>query len=329
VRRAATTGTVALTVAMLVQLIRVAFPLLYDVREDVGATTAVGWALGAFVAVPAVAAFALSRSSTGWTIRAAVLALSLSRLAVQLVHPIPVWLGALGVAIGLTALALILLAARSRGDGAAAGVAVVVGLAIDTAMFGVFETWDAVWQDGPAAVATGAVLAVTAVVSVLGADLRDGDGRPDAWPLALVGPFLLVHLLFAQSVAFATSEVGVTIAGGVAFVLLGDVLGVLVAVALVRREHGPFQVAAALTSIAAVAVLALVHGAIVAFAQPLGSAATAAALTLALSAPAPASGRPAPLSVRRNATNAAFSSPVSRKGRSSASRYGLALPPRS
>ena len=142
----AATAATALTVALLVQTIRVAFPLLYDVREDAGAGTAVAWAMGAFVLAPAVLAARL-RPIGRIGILIAVVGLAASRAAEQFLHPIPVWLGAAGVAIGLTALLLQLLEARSRDEGAMAGVTVVAGLALDTALLGAFETWDAVWQD--------------------------------------------------------------------------------------------------------------------------------------------------------------------------------------
>ena len=284
----ARTAATALTVALLVQTIRVAFPLLYDVREDAGAGTAVGWALGAFVLVPAVLAATLRPiGRTG--IRIAVVGLAASRTTEQFLHPIPVWLGAAGVAIGLTALLLLLLEARSRGEGTragVAGVAVVAGLALDTTLLGAFETWDAVWQDGPAARAVGVVLPVSAIGAAWIAPGDKGVYDADAWPMLLVGPFLLLHLLFLQNVAFGTSEMGVVIAGGVALVLLGDVLGVLAASALAPSARSAAHAATGIVLVLAVAVLALADGKIVALAVPVGSAAAAATLALALTPPA-------------------------------------------
>ena len=274
----------AIVAAVLMQAVRVAFPLLYDVREDAGASTAVLWALGAFVVGPLILSAAANRLPAGF--RLAVLSLAGARLALQFLHPIPVWVGATAVAVGLTALILVVLPARSGGYGGDAGIAIVAGLGLDAAILGAFETWDPIWQDGIAAVSVGVAVALAAAVTSTAARPEPAGGSLDAWPMVLLGPFLLVHVLFVQNVAFATSETGAPIAGGAAFVLLGSVLGVLAATILVPRAHGVAHVAAGVVLVASVGVLALVQGPSVALAQPIAGAAAGAVLALALCAPA-------------------------------------------
>jgi endonuclease/exonuclease/phosphatase family metal-dependent hydrolase len=283
-RRIAGSALVAIVAATLMQAIRVTFPLLYDVREGAGASTAVLWALGAFVVGPLILAGLATRVPTGF--RVAVLALAVARLALQFLHPIPVWLGAAAVAVGLTAVLLVVITARSGGHGGDAGVAIVVGLALDAAILGAFETWDPVWQDGIAAVSVGVTMALVLAVAATVARPEPARGRLDAWPMVLLGPFLLLHAVFVQNVAFATSETGAPIAGGTAFVLLGSVLGVLAASALVPSEHGVAHIATGAVLVASVGALALVQGASVAVAQPVAGAAAGAVLALALCAPA-------------------------------------------
>ncbi|HSL11919.1 MAG TPA: endonuclease/exonuclease/phosphatase family protein [Actinomycetota bacterium] len=283
-RRMAWTAAVAVVTASLMQALRVAFPLLYDVREDAGASTAVLWALVAFVVAPAMLAPILLRAGGGF--RVAVVGVAIARLAEQLVHPIPVWLGAVSVGTGMTALAVLVVVGRRRDRGAETAIAIVAGLALDAALLGAFETWDAVWQDGPAAITVAVVLAVAAVVAASAAE-PDGDRLDvDAWPLVAIGPFLLVQLLFVQNIAFTTSSTGAPIAGGVALVLLGSVLGVLAASWAIPRNSGAVRRGAGVVLVAAVGALALVQGSSAAVAVPIASAAAAVVLTVALSSPA-------------------------------------------
>jgi endonuclease/exonuclease/phosphatase family metal-dependent hydrolase len=275
-----------LAVALLMQSVRVVFPLLYDVREDAGAATAVVWALGAFVAGPAILIACARTVATARAGPTAIIALAGARIAMQFVHPIPLWLGAVAVAVGLTTLALALHRGRTRAAGGETAVAVVAGMALDTIMFGAFETWDAVWQDGVASSLVGVAVPIVAVIAALAVDTDDRADPVDAWPMVVVGPFLLLHVLFLQNVAFSTSETGVTIEGGVAFVLVGDLAGIVLAAMLVRRERSSARVIAGVLAVGTVAALALIQGTSVAIAQPVGSAAVAAVFAVALASPA-------------------------------------------
>jgi endonuclease/exonuclease/phosphatase family metal-dependent hydrolase len=294
IRRSAWAASVALSVALLLQAMRVAFPLLYDVREDAGAATAIVWALAAFVAAPAVLVGAGRAIGSVGAWRTAMITLAGTRIAMQFVHPIPLWLGALAVAVGLTVLAFSLQRGRARGAGGATGIAVVAGMALDTIVFGAFETWDAVWQDGVAASVVGVAVPILAIAAAFASEFRGREDPVDAWPMVVVGPFLLLHVLFLQSVAFATSETGVAIPGGVAFVLLGDLAGIVLAGMLVGRERSSAHVLVGVLAVGAIAVLTLVHGSSVTVAQPVGSATAAAMFVVAVAAPANGRARSAP-----------------------------------
>jgi endonuclease/exonuclease/phosphatase family metal-dependent hydrolase len=286
IRRSAWGASVAFAVALLMQSVRVVFPLLYDVREDADAATAVVWALGAFVAGPAILIAAGRAVGTVPAWRTAVIALAGTRIAMQFVHPIPLWLAAVAVAVGLTTLALALHRGRARSAGGATGIAVVTGMALDTILFGAFETWDAVWQDGIAASIVGVAVPIVAIIAAFADDTADREDPVDAWPMVVVGPFLLLHVVFLQNVAFATSETGAPIEGGVAFVLVGDLAGIVLAAMLVRRERSSAHVVAGLLAVGAVAALALVDGTSVAIALPVGSATAAAVFAVTLASPA-------------------------------------------
>jgi endonuclease/exonuclease/phosphatase family metal-dependent hydrolase len=282
---------VLLTTALLLQSIRAVFPLLYDVREDAGAGLAVRWALGAFVLVPLIASMGSRLLSAATAVRAAVLILAAARVGMQVVDTIPLWLAALAVAAGLTALVLELEVSRARGMGVALGVAMVAGLSLDTALLGAFGTWDAVWQEGTAAVATGTLVPAAAIVTVGGAGIARPTGsgieaRSDSWPALLFGPFFLLHLLFLENIAFVTSETGRSIAASVTLILLGDLLGIVAGWWLVARPHAAEHLVAGGVLVAGVGMLVLVGGDAITIALPLTGAVAAAVLVVALAPPA-------------------------------------------
>ncbi|HEX6132131.1 MAG TPA: endonuclease/exonuclease/phosphatase family protein [Actinomycetota bacterium] len=276
-----------LTVALLAQAARVAFPLLYDVREDTGAGIAVLWALAAFVAVPPMAAAALRRVDPPVGIGAAVVALAVARVALQLVDPIPLWLAALAVAVGLTALTLEF--ERSRTGRASFATSVVLGLAIDATILGIFETWDPAWQTGPAATAAGILLPVAAVGSVIAGRRGEVRASPEGapWAAVLVGPFLLVHVPFLHNVAFVTSETGLSVAVGTVLILVGDALALVAAAGVLARSDRAAAIAAGGVAVAGVAVLALVDGPPVGVVVPIASAAAGTSLAVATAPAAP------------------------------------------
>ncbi|HEX6844778.1 MAG TPA: hypothetical protein VF235_06640, partial [Actinomycetota bacterium] len=124
--------------AVLAETIRVAFPLLYDVRETDGATAAVGWAVALFVAVPLVTPLAVRWKGAERTIRSAAALLAMARIGVQLFDPITLFVIGLAVVGGLVATIGLVHGARAEDRGGAAAVAILAGLALDQAIHGLF-----------------------------------------------------------------------------------------------------------------------------------------------------------------------------------------------
>jgi endonuclease/exonuclease/phosphatase family metal-dependent hydrolase len=67
------------------------------------------------------------------------------------------------------------------------------------------------------------------------ADFREPSFRA-ALPLALLGPYFALQVLFLQNLAFVASTTGLTLPVASALVLLGDVLGLLAIIQMARRR---------------------------------------------------------------------------------------------
>jgi endonuclease/exonuclease/phosphatase family metal-dependent hydrolase len=229
---------VALTFVVTSEAVRVAFPLLYDVREDAGASRAIAWALGAFAIVPALTPVLRRVVGPGAALKSAVVLLAGARLAMQLLDPITLWLAALGVAAGLVAVIMELHVSRARAEGAGAAIAVAVALSVDAAVRGAYETWDPAWQAGLGPTTLAAALAGSLVAAAWATDVRPdlGDVEPRrSWSVALLGPFLLLQTLFLQNAAFVASEYGQSLPVAVLTILAGDTLAVAAIVTLARH----------------------------------------------------------------------------------------------
>ncbi|MDH4113787.1 MAG: endonuclease/exonuclease/phosphatase family protein [Actinomycetota bacterium] len=278
----------SLTPVVLAESVRALFPILFDAREDSGAAVAVGIAIAVFGVGPMIGS-ALRRSvGTGRAVRISLGALVAGRLAMQLVRPIPVWLVALTVAIGLAALALELSSARTRDRAAAFAMALIAGLAVDAVIRGAFSTVEVVWQEELAAAVVTMLVSIALVIAAAVAPGR--DGRPESpamgptWSVVLLGPFFLLEVLYLQNVAFVTSETGFGLVAGVSIVLIGNALGLA---AVARAATGPTPWTRVLSATAAVmgtALLALVGGRSVQIVLPLTQAAAAVLLLLAVAA---------------------------------------------
>ena len=255
---------VALTTIVLGESIRVAFPLLYDVRETSGVLTAVAWALVAFVLVPSVGGLLRRAVGEEGALLGSIAALAAARVAMQYVHPIPLWLAAIAVAAGLLALGGVARGEMRRGAGGRLGVAVFVGLAADTAIRGVGATWDPLWRTGllPGALAIVLAAGLLWAVVVARGGFRSGGGeaaRRIGWGLAAVGPFLLLQTLFLQNIAFVASEAGIGLPLAMAVVLGGDLVALLflLEVSLGHARTGAGRAAVAAVLVGAIAGLAL------------------------------------------------------------------------
>jgi endonuclease/exonuclease/phosphatase family metal-dependent hydrolase len=221
----------ALSSALLFQLVRAYIPLAFELGEDIGGSA--GYLTAGAVAIAVFASPALGgiggRAGRGRVaLVAAVVLLAAARVAVQLVHPIPIWLGVVAVVTGLVVMPTIVSVARRAEGDAALLTGVFLGLALDTAIRGGFLTWDVAWQEGPTAIGVAIVLGVLAIVAAVALPIEGASLEPPALRLALFGPFLALQLLFLQNPAAVASQSELSLPIAVAIVLGGDALALAI-----------------------------------------------------------------------------------------------------
>jgi endonuclease/exonuclease/phosphatase family metal-dependent hydrolase len=253
---------VALAVTLTLQLTRVFFVLVSDLGERSGKTSdallAGAFALVVFLA-PLLSPLLSGAIGARGSLLAAAVALAGFRVAIQLLHPVSLGLAAAGTVIALIALTLLLVALR-RDGGEAGGLryvlGVLAGLSLDTALRAAYRSWDPAWQDRPdallLAILPGALVLLLLFTRV-GRSLRaTGEGRTKVLPLAALGPFLMLQVLFLQSPAFVASAAGVSLMVASAVVLAGDALA-LTAVAAVggRGASRPMRLLAGMATVVA------------------------------------------------------------------------------
>ena len=196
----------ALTVVSGLQLLRLMVSTVVGVyRDRLGAPLA-GLALfaGAVVALGFLAAPAARLLGRGRALHWSAAGVALVRLAVQLVpDAIARWLLApVGVVLFLWFVTLWL--AR---DGRGFGLALLVGLATDTALAGLGGSWDYAWSITPWTVALAVVLAGAALWALAALSGPAPDSWPerrwrDLLPLAGIGPGLFLHALAWQNLGW-------------------------------------------------------------------------------------------------------------------------------
>ena len=251
---------VALSFLLLAELVRAFVPLAFELGEELGGGTGgylvAGAASIAVFASPLLAGVGrlLTRGKTA--LLASVVGLGIARLAIQFVHPIPVWLGSLALATGLVTLPVVVGAGRRIAGDVALLVGVYLGLALDTAIRAGAFTWDVVWQGSSVAAIVAIVSVVVAVASAL-AIPRTGwsSTTPPALRLVAFGPFLALQLLFLQNPAALASQAALSIRVAAGMILLLDA-----AALVVGNLRLPFERVAAigLTALAALGGFLLV-----------------------------------------------------------------------
>jgi len=230
---------IALFVVMLAQIVRVLFPRVLILGEDtsylvVGLLAVMTFA-SPLVALPLARWVAVERVTL-----AGGLAIVVARVALQLVHPIPAWLAFAAPSIAFVGACLLLVGHRASGrhDGRLAA-AVVLGLALDTAIRAPSHTWDLIWQDGAAAILTTAALVGVAVAALWVVVTRLGRaadaGPPGGGILAALGPYLMLQLVFLQNPGYVGSQSGIGFPGAVLVVLAADVVAIVAAVVATRQ----------------------------------------------------------------------------------------------
>lgn len=216
---------VVLLTAVLAEVLRVSFPLLYGFAEVIGFTTAAGVIPLLFALTLLAAPLALVAGPRGLLLAGAG-GLAVARVVMQ-IQATPVLAVTLtGLLLGFVGLSAALRVAVARIGPLTAAAAVFLGLAIDTAIRLALVTWDAVWRHDAAAWAVGLALPLAVGVALIGVVRDDGGARwgADCWPLAAVpGPLLALMTLVLASPPFvaASGEVGLATAGVAVLIGLG------------------------------------------------------------------------------------------------------------
>jgi endonuclease/exonuclease/phosphatase family metal-dependent hydrolase len=273
----------ALTVVSGLQLLRLMMATVVGVYRDRLGAPLTSLALFAFLVVglgflAAPAARLLGRRRALLVGAAGV---ALVRLVVQLVSdPLARWLLApVGVVLFLWFVPLWLVR-----DGRGFGLALLVGLAVDTALAGVGGSWDYAWSTTPWTVALAAALAGAALWAL--ATLPDRgrvaigapDGRRAPWPLAGIGPALFLHALIWQNLGWQTTLSGRSQSLAFAVVMVANLAALAAGTAIALAREIRWPVVGMAVAVLAVAI-ALAHEATLA-ACVLGQASTAVLLVL-------------------------------------------------
>ena len=256
-------AVVAGTTVLALQVFRVLFPLAYDQGERTTFVRA-GLITVAVFASPLLAPLFRRILGPRGSLAVAVGGLAVLRVVLQWLQGASWEVTVAATALAMIGLTLLLAALRrdSREGARRFARGLLLGLAVDTGLRGVFATWDYAWQPGSVPLGlSGALsgLTVAVLVWLLGRGLRVSReatlGR--VLPVALAGPFLLLHLMFLQSPAFVASGGDVPLWAAVAVVLVGDALGLAALAALPGRTFAPWAgplAAVALIGLTAVAV---------------------------------------------------------------------------
>jgi endonuclease/exonuclease/phosphatase family metal-dependent hydrolase len=236
---------VGLSFVLLAQLVRAYVPLAFELGEELGGGTegylSAGVVALAVFASPLLAGVGSLTARGKTTLVASVVGLGVARLAIQFVHPIPLWLGALALTTGLFTLPVVVGAGRRIAGDAALLVGVYLGLALDTAIRTGAFTWDIAWQEGLAAIV--ATVSVALAVASAAAIPRTGWSRttPPALRLAVFGPFLALQLLFLQNPAALASQAELPLPTAAGVILLFDAIAL--GIGSLRLRIGPPEAA--------------------------------------------------------------------------------------
>ncbi|MGH8773658.1 MAG: endonuclease/exonuclease/phosphatase family protein [Jiangellaceae bacterium] len=214
---------VVLTTAVLAELMRVSFPLLYDFAGQIGFATAAA-------VVPLLFAVSLVAGPLGAVVGVRALlvigvgGLALARVVTQ-ISTTPVLAVALGgLLAGLVGISVALRVSVARVGPAVTGSALFLGLAIDTAIRLGLTTWDAAWRSDPFSWGVGLAVPVGVVAALLSVARAGGAWGADSLRFAaLPGPLLALQALFLANPGFGASsgQVGLPTAGAVTLVGLG------------------------------------------------------------------------------------------------------------
>lgn len=249
---------VALAVAV-AELLRVSFPLLYRLAEDLGFLTAAA-------VVPLLFALPLLAVPVGRLVGPRLMlgvtsvVVGTARVAAQ-VQPTPTLVVVLvGALVGLVAIPLAMRVTLARHGPATATTAVFVGLGIDAGIRLAFVTWDPSWQSDIGALVTGLVVGLAVVAAAIATAVTNGGVAGPSWGGdrvrvgLVVGPILALQTLALASPGFVASSSGLGLAAAGGVVLVG----------LALAGAGPLVVAVGGRGVVVVAAVVVVVVAVVA-----------------------------------------------------------------
>lgn len=244
-RRAADGGVyasqalVAVLVVVVAQVGRVLFPIMFEIGEDWDFIAAGLVAVGVFAAPILALLFPRLSARSGAVVGS--VAMSASLLVLRALDPIPAVAAVVGVATVLAGATIVLTSIVSaRRIGAAVLLSgLIVGLALDAGIRGIFDSWDLAWQRDIGSLLVTMVLAVLLVwLAVVATGTADDGTDPGPRPLVAlaVGAYLMLQLLFLHNFAFVGSQAGISMAAATLLVLIGS-LGALVAIYASARSQ--------------------------------------------------------------------------------------------
>jgi endonuclease/exonuclease/phosphatase family metal-dependent hydrolase len=222
------------------EVIRVFFTPVYRFVEETRIRTAIVVTVLVFLA-PFLTPL-ITKLLGRFSLTAALSALAVVRIVLQLERGSPLALAAAAVVLALVAWTLLLV--KESGEGAAGRMrfllGLVVGLFLDTGIRGAFSTWDTVWHSG--AIPLAVTVALSGGLAVAGwrvsavPDAAQSERmRTPILPIVALGPWLMLQMLFFQNVAYVASSGDLDLHWAAAIILAGGV----VAVAIVALRPSP------------------------------------------------------------------------------------------
>lgn len=205
-----TVALVALTVVVLLEVLRTLYPLGYALVGSFGFIVTPVLLLGVFLS-PLLAPLVRTAGPRG-SLLTCVGGLAAVRLLLQLLAPPSLWAAVLASAGSLVAVTVVLSAVLADRAGAAAtALGFVAAIGIDAALKSAYAAWDRVWQPGPGpllvtVVVLGALLAAGWVAVGRGLVLRGEPAHGRVGRLFALLVLLMPAMLMLQSVAYVGSS---------------------------------------------------------------------------------------------------------------------------
>jgi endonuclease/exonuclease/phosphatase family metal-dependent hydrolase len=227
---------VSLSVVMGFQVVRVLVTtLVYDFGEDYGQTLAALPALLVFLS-PFLTPLVMRILKPQQLLPITAGGLALIRVLLQLSRDANINLVLSGLAVVLTLMAFVVLLRWLTHNDERKQLAqgILLGMTIESALHGAFLTWDYVWQPGIIPLIITLVMSALAVFALwklqpmLQTQPTNEPSLQSILPIIALGPFFMFHLLFLQNIAYITSSSSTSMELGLATVLVGNAIGLLI-----------------------------------------------------------------------------------------------------